>query len=676
MRDQFIGRHQDLELLQGMLDADARLISLQGPPGCGKTRLAVEIGRRNTTRGSVLFCDLCDARTGDDIVARLAHLLEIEPNMSDLPTFVGIELARHPNILVVLDTFEHLGASATQTLEALHDRAPDATFMVTSRHRLDVRHARTVVLDPLSLPKGHDPDHVLASDAVQFFLAQSRMQGRRIERPAAQMVTEIAELVCELDGLPLAIELASTRVRVMSPGQILGMIRRRLDILRSRGTGRMRRHASFVESLTWSWNLLTPWEQSALAQLSVFRGAFTLDAAEQIVSVDDFSDAPMVLDVVESLVDKSMVRAHVGAQSNDTWFESRIEVLGVIRRFAASKLLDIAQTQPNAMPGAVQRRHALHMASRVAPYEADLRAGQVHAPVLRALVEARDNLFAAMEHALTHQMTDEACILALGVCFVAERKGPLEVAIQHVSHVLEHRELTTKNQASMLAMRARLRRLAGQVALAHEDLAAALDLATELGEPRRIAHLRIERAALRSNELNVDGTHEDIQDALAIATQLTDPQIKQRALGQLAIVELQAGERVRALAHFAEAREGAIACSMHRDEAVWDAYHTVCALMLSTPTQHPTTDTLCKHLTSAMEQVEQLADASTLGILLTLQARVDLRRGRLSETQVALARAEHIAQTLGGNLRSALAQSLKALIDTIAASHPGFPNPS
>ncbi len=305
-RDAFIGRRAELRHLAQRLDAGARLLTVLGPGGTGKTRCVrrYALSWLGDWPGGVYFCDLSEARSLDGIFYAVAVALGVPLGKGDAGEQLGHAIAGRGRCLVVLDNFEQVIVHAPATLGRWLDRAAGAAFVVTSRERLHLAGEELLAIEPLPLD----------AEAIELFVARARAQRPGFALGEANRAS-VAEVVRLLDGLPLAIELAAARVRVFSPAQLAERMRDRFRILAG-ARGASARQATLKAAIDWSWDLLTPWEQAALAQSSVFEGGFTLEAAEAVLDLSGWPEAPPVMDAVQALVDKSLLRSWVRTEAS------------------------------------------------------------------------------------------------------------------------------------------------------------------------------------------------------------------------------------------------------------------------------------------------------------------------------------------------------------------------
>ena len=296
-RDAFVGRAEALAELSRQIQSGARLVSVLGIGGTGKTRLVTRYGRSwlGEFPGGVWFCDLAPARSLDGIVSAVAQGLDVPLGRDDPVVQLGHAIAGRGPCLVILDNFEQVARHAAQTLGHWLDRADQARFVVTTREVLGLAGEEVLALPPLP-----------PADGAALFVQRAEAAKPDFQ-PNAEDQAAIAPLVALLDGLPLAIELAAARVRVMPPRMLLARMSERFKLLASKG-GRLDRQSTLRAAFDWSWDLLPTAEKAALAQLSVFEGGFTLEAAEGVLDLSGYDDAPWTVDVVQ-LAGRQVIRA-------------------------------------------------------------------------------------------------------------------------------------------------------------------------------------------------------------------------------------------------------------------------------------------------------------------------------------------------------------------------------
>jgi predicted ATPase len=353
----FIGRTREVEAIDRSFDDGARIVTITGAAGMGKTRLALEWARRaragrealDRDGASLFFCDLSEARDIDDVCAVVARAfaapLAAAATADEIVAQLGRALAESGLSVVLLDNLEQLVAIAPRLLIPWLTLAPGAQFLVTSRERLRLDEEVCIELEPLSVPAADEREAgaIASSEAVELFVARTRAVRRGFELTEAD-AESVASIVRRVDGIPLAIELCAARMGVLAPQQLLARLARRFDLLVSGARGAPARKATLRGAIDSSWDLLDPWEKRALAQCSVFAGGFSLEAAEAVLDLratasDD--DAPAVLDVLQSLHDKSLVRAFDAPGEPAA---RRYGLLESIREYAEERLDELGET--------------------------------------------------------------------------------------------------------------------------------------------------------------------------------------------------------------------------------------------------------------------------------------------------------------------------------------------
>jgi len=399
-RDSFVGRQEPLQWLAQKFDDGARLVSVLGMGGTGKTRLVTRFAWSwlGDYPGGVWFCDLSQARTLDGIHFAVAQGLDVPLGKTDPVVQLAHAIAGRGHCLVILDNFEQVARFAEATLGRWLDRAPLARFLVTTREVLGIVGEETFALEPLGADDGADLFIKRAAAAYAGYA------------PATAEQRVIAELVKVLDGLPLAIELAAARVRVMPLQVLLERMNKRFDVLMSR-SGRRDRQATLRAAFDWSWELLSDTERSTLAQLSVFEGGFTLEAAEVVVNLDRASHSMPIVDLVQGLTEKSLIR---------TLADARFDLLQSVRDYAAEHLGEsgISVESGSFASRDTHRRHCAYFS---------------HADERRAVANRcadANNLVAACRAAMAANEPHLAMGCLRAAWFALRLTGPIRVALE------------------------------------------------------------------------------------------------------------------------------------------------------------------------------------------------------------------------------------------------------
>jgi predicted ATPase/DNA-binding CsgD family transcriptional regulator len=330
----FVGRKKEMGELRRLLP-HTRVLTLLGPGGCGKTRLAVEFARQQQSRfadGSILveLASLRDPTMVANAIAAAAGLtLTSEETMAEL----GRRL-REKRLLAVVDNCEHLIGAVAEALTRLLGDCTGISVLATSRERINIDGETAWRVPSLGLPRQDgDAMSVAGADAVRLFVERARSLRPGFEVDAAN-AHEIATICRRLDGVPLAIELAASRVTTLSPAEILGRLEDRFRLLTGGSRNAVERHQTLRAAIDWSYDLMDPLERLLLERLSVFAGSFSAKAAQEITGFPPL-EATAVLDGLQRLVDKSMIQADADPNG-----ELRFRLLDTIRNYAANELGD------------------------------------------------------------------------------------------------------------------------------------------------------------------------------------------------------------------------------------------------------------------------------------------------------------------------------------------------
>ena len=303
-----VGRDEELTLLTDRLQID-RLVTLTGPGGVGKTRMAMRLAR-----------DLWDEFGGEVFVAELAPVSDPSSTVGAIATAVDVQQRQHLSIedtlveylrtrraLLVLDNCEHLLGTIASFSERLLSWCPGVTILATSREVLGLPSELVWRVRPLAIPEeGSGPAIAVEAPAALLFVERA-IAARPGFALSSDNVVDVVEIVRHLDGLPLAIELAAARIRAMSPAALAERLNRGFDLLSGAQTSMIPRHRTVPDLVKWSHDLLAPDEQHLFARLCVFAGSFGLDAVEEVCAGQDRAGAHVAL-LLATLVDKSMVQ--------------------------------------------------------------------------------------------------------------------------------------------------------------------------------------------------------------------------------------------------------------------------------------------------------------------------------------------------------------------------------
>ena len=363
----FVGRDQELDDLTRLVPS-ARLLTLTGAGGSGKTRLAREAALRVAGEfGRVGWVDLASICDADLVAQEIARALHLPERTDASPRDVVIGAICEIRTLLILDNCEHLVDACADIVEALLLACPRLSVLATSREALGVPSETAWLVPPMA-----------SSEAEQLFVerALATAPGFALTNANRDAIVEICR---RLDGIPLAIELAAARVRVLSPEQIAQRLDDAFRLLTSGSRTALARHRTLRATMEWSFGLLGAREQVLLRRLSVFAGSFSLDAAEA-VCVGDPLDAEDILDGVTALVDKSLVYMIAGDGI------ARYQLLETVRQYGMERLRDAGETE------AIERRHAEYFLDVIEAAAPKLYGGETEPGLLARLGADNDNL--------------------------------------------------------------------------------------------------------------------------------------------------------------------------------------------------------------------------------------------------------------------------------------------
>ncbi|MET1044839.1 MAG: DUF4062 domain-containing protein [Microbacteriaceae bacterium] len=397
---ELIGREPEAQhILRTLRSGTARMITLTGPGGIGKTRLAIDVASRvaEEPNEDVAFIDVSSVHEPDLVPTAIAEALGVQ-DTGDRPLDDKLKTAlRDRRMLLVLDNFEQV-LDAAPLLTTLLASAAGLRFLVTSRTRLRVTAEYAFEVGPLELPdvrRGLSIGAVLAVPSVALFVERAHAVKPDFELTGSN-VEAVAKICIALDGLPLALELAAARVRVLPPAAMLERLDRRLALLTGGVRNLPERQQTLRGTIDWSTQLLGPAERELLAQLGVFEGGFSLDAAEQVTGTDTGVDT---LTLLGSLVDSSLVR------QQDRGDRPFFSMLATVREYALEQLDASGRTHE------IRQRHADYFRELGRTAEPGLEGARQREWVTR-LADDRDNLRATARFLLDEHEFDAAAEFA------------------------------------------------------------------------------------------------------------------------------------------------------------------------------------------------------------------------------------------------------------------------
>jgi predicted ATPase len=537
----FFGRKIELAELERRLapPSGARLVTVVGMGGIGKTRLAIEAAERLAPRwakkGGVVFARLEETRTLESAVRAVARAANVrvaaESKAEAAAASLGDALATRGPMLLVLDGAEGLGVAARDLATALRARAREAAVLATSREPLGVRGEEKLVLAPL----GDD-------DARALFLDRARLAaGREVDVEAG----ELASIVERVDRLPLAIELAASRLEVLTPEELLSRLRAHRDVLADPSSGRADRRATMRATLDASWELLSHDERDVLAQASVFAGPFAIDAAEEVLVLPSPGrpSPPELLDVLESLLKKSLlVRDDAPSRGR-----ARLRMFETVRAWAAAKL---------AATGAEAETRARHARFHVEEAErwAARSYGEEGVCALDALQELFPELRAAFDATeRTAPASAARIVLALSDLLLFRGLFELRAELFAAGAAAAERASDPRLLARALVAKARVTAEVAAMPAAEQELLRALDLAERAGDVATIAEATRSLGWIFVATMRHDEAEAALARALAMHREQGSARGEADARAATGILRAFQGNQADALAHLAAA---------------------------------------------------------------------------------------------------------------------------
>ncbi len=523
----FIGRTRELAEIRAQL-ARARLVTLTGVGGGGKTRLAIQAAHEIAADfpDGAWFVDLAPVTNETDIVSTCAAVFGLREQTGMSIDALWFEYARDKTLLLVLDNCEHLHNACAVFAHELLQSAPRVRILATSREPLNVSGEALIGVPPLSLPDAEHPtfEKVAHSDAAQLFIARASFILPTFSLNQSNLQA-IAQICRRLDGIPLAIELAAARVRTLSPQQIAARLDDALAVLTRGSSSLPPRQQTMRAVLDWSDALLSQEERVLFRRLSVFSGGFTLEAAEMICgdgaleskrdgeqsSLPHAISPSLILDLLSNLIDKSLVMV------NESDGEMRYRMLEPIREYAREKLAAASESDEIA---ARHLAYFVELAERAEPEFTGAEQGAWH----KRLEAEHDNVRAALSwHAQTQEHIEMQLRLAGAVWRFWYARGHIVEGQKFLTNALAQGEPTaTPARAKAYAGLGSLAWLRGEYEQCIQGQDQALSINRELGDLPGVALALVNIAGALIHQTKYEKAERYLDESLELARGLKD----------------------------------------------------------------------------------------------------------------------------------------------------------
>lgn len=504
----FVGREQErTELASRLADPAYRLLTIVGPGGVGKTRLALQVAAEQGMRflhGSV-FVPLAAVSNARLLVSTIATALDLGLRGGDEPSVQLLNYLREKELLLVIDNFEHMIDAGTEVLAEVLQQAPDVKVLVTSRERLNLQEEWLLSVGGLAVPAQSVSSEAETYDAVALFLESAHRVHASLDLDNGDRASVVR--ICRLlEGLPLGLELAAASLRMLTCAELARELEHNLDLLQTTLRNVPARQRSLRATFEYSWRLLSAQEQDVYRRLSVFRGGFTRAAAVQV--------ARTTLPLLQSLVDKSLLRRGP---------TGRYDLHPVLRQYAEEKL-----AHSLAMQAEAHDRHGIHYAEFLYRQQEPLKGAQQPA-VLAEIGDEIENVRVAWQWAIDRYRLDALEQLAESLYQWHRIQGlsnegaeMFGQAAGALASVVPHASSTELMLGKLLARQGMFAAVPSRFTEAREELERAMALVRPLGDLHEIAFILHALALVERSTGDYTGAQRLYRESLDIRESLGD----------------------------------------------------------------------------------------------------------------------------------------------------------
>jgi predicted ATPase/DNA-binding CsgD family transcriptional regulator len=529
----FVGRTAELAELRSHLAGGSRVVTIAGPGGIGKSRLALQVAADalDGAGDGVWLVELAPVADPELVARTVAAVLEVREELGRPMLDTLAEAVGDRHLLVVLDNAEHVLGAAAKLADALIRSCPRVCLLVTSREPLGISGEHIFRVPPLPVPPADlaVPGQLAAFESVQLFTEHAAMR-----RPGFVLdednAAAVAAVCARLDGIPLALELAAARLSSLSVSEISARLDQRLRLLTGGSRTALPRHQTLRALIDWSYDLLNPEERIVLDRLSVFAGGWALEAAEAVTAAGDGGEW-QVLDHLSALVDKSLV------QADETRGSTRYRLLETVRHYAADHLAQRAGSRLDE----TRATHRDHYLTLVETADMHLR-GRDEAVWLDRLEIEFDNIRAALAFSIADPgSTEPGLRLAAGLRWFCQMRGHGGEVLEALNVLLERPDAPMSTRAWALAASCHLLNQFGDHSAMASRAEEAIKIARGIPDPAVTADALSMLCWFRLEQGDLAALA-NIDEAVELARATGDPRLLAEVLGRRAVCKVEAGD--------------------------------------------------------------------------------------------------------------------------------------